>query len=338
MNGICRTFVCAVAGFASSLISNAQFYTIGPGGPSGYAPDTVFTPGGPPPTLSPGATSSFVGPPPPYPFAGPGAYVIDGLASGRDAGFSYRYSVAAGAVGLPASPVAFQVTVGSGPSHVFGPGAPVGPTPPEAAGDVFSIAGPVFGVLALSTPLAFAAPAFTDEFALGLNVGPVVPDNLNALTYRAAFAPGFYYSLAAGGLGASGAAPADILNITGLWAPALALGLDSLGAGSDDIDALLVQDLGILGAYEPGIDFVAFSLTPGSATLGLLGYAPGTGGGDLFFPGPLPGLFIPGTVFGLAPLDNLDAIDVVPEPAAGILLLLAGVGFACGRRWQSHCG
>lgn len=312
---------------AANLTANAQFYTIAPGGPSGYIPDTIYVPGGPPPLLSPGATPAFIGPPPPNP---PGFYIIDGLSSGADAGLSYRYSAMMGAVGLPATPVAFQAAVGTAPSHIFGAGPPVGPTPPEVAGDVFSIAGPMFGILAASTPLAFPAPGFTDEFALGLNVGPVVPDDLNSLTYRAAIPGGFYYSLAAGGLGGSGAAPGDILNITGIWAPSLILSLDSFGPGSDDIDALLVQDLGILGLYEPGIDFVAFSLTPGSPTLGAAGPGYALGGGDLLVPDgadadALPDIFIPGFAFGLAPGDNLDAIDVIPEPAVGSLLM---AGFA----------
>jgi len=272
-----------------------------------------------------------VGPPPPFP---PAFYIIDGLSSGADAGGLYAFSVAPGSVGMPASPVFFQATIGSGPSQFF-PGPPGPSIPPEAAGDIFVTPAAVFGIPAAAPPPVFAA-AFTDEFFLGLNLGPGGPDNLNALTLRAPGGPGgFFYSLAAGGLGASGAMPAGILNGFGMWAPSFALSLDSGGLGTDDIDALLVQNFGALG-FGPG-DFVAFSLTPGSLTLALLGYAPGTGGGDLFVPDTaadadlLPDLFLPGAVFGLLPTDNLDAIDVVPEPSAAAFVL---VGFAMlGRRF-----
>jgi hypothetical protein len=325
MTRLFALLVCVVAVFAGSLASHAQYYTIAPGGPSGYATDTIYMPGGPPPLTGPGATPAFFGPPPPYPVAPPPGYVIDGLSSGADAGDYFLYSVMAGAVGLPATPVFFEATVGTAPSQVF-PGPVLGPTPPEAAGDVFAIPGPIFGVPVLATPPIFA-PIPTDEFALGLNVGPIVPDDLNSLTYRAPVGPGFYYSLAAGGLGLSGVMPGDILTTLGIWAPSLLLSLDSFGPGSDDIDALLVQDLGILGVFEPGIDFVAFSLAPGSLTLGAVGpgYAPG--GGDLLLPDGadadlLPDIFIPAVAFGLTPFDNLDAIDVVPEPGAATFMAL----------------
>jgi hypothetical protein len=152
------------------------------------------------------------------------------------------------------------------------------------------MSGPAFGVLALSIAPAFPA-APTDEFALGLNVGPGLPDDLNGLTYRPGIIPGFYYSLAPG----AGPLPGDIFNVFGLYAPSFALTLNLFGVGTDDIDALLVHDMGIIGVYEPGIDFVAFSLSPGSLTLGApVGYAPG--GGDLLVPdgpdaNPFPDIF-----------------------------------------------
>lgn len=327
MNRAWKVFSCVTAVMAVGLIGHAQFYTIGPGGPSGYIPGGLYIPGGVPPLFGPGATLIAPPPPPPNP---PGFYIVDALSSGWDAGDFYLFSVAFGSVGLPGSPVAFEVALGTAPSQVF-PGPPAGPIPPEAEGDIFVTSGPVFGVPALSGPILFA-PFAADEFSLGLNVGGGPPgDNLNGLTYRGPAPPGFYYSLGAAGLGGSGAMPADILNATGLWAPAPALGLDSLGPGTDDIDALLVHDLGIVGVYEPGIDFVAFSLTPGSLTLGALGYAPGTGGADLFLPGPLPVLFMPAGAFGLLPADNIDGLDVVPEPSA-TAMLLAGLTLLALRR------
>ncbi|MDW8309989.1 MAG: hypothetical protein RMK20_11510, partial [Verrucomicrobiales bacterium] len=259
-----KMFFCVAAVVGVGFIGHAQYYTIWPGGPSGYASDSVYTPMGSPPTFGTGAFPAFTGPPPPNP---PGFYIVDALSSGADAGSLYLFSVTWGAVGLPGSDVENEVTVGTVPSSVF-PGIPGGPAPPEAEGDIFTITGPNFGNIAFSSSLLFF-PAARDEFRLGLNVGGVMGpgDDLSGLTHRGPGAFGFYYSLGVGGLGGSGAKPADILNVNGIWASAAALGLDILGAGTDDIDALLVQDLGTLGVYEPGIDFVAFSLTPASLTL-----------------------------------------------------------------------
>ena len=340
--------VVATLGVARS--AEAQFILIAPGGPSGYSGETVYGPPFPPPPLfGPGATPVLFPPPPPNPPAPPGSYIVDALSSGTEAGNRYLFSVTAGAAGLPATPVAFEVAVGTPPSQIF-PGPPGPPVPPEAEGDIFQILGPVFGIPAVAG-MPVVAPGPRDEFTLSLNVGPAGPpvgDDLNGLMIRM---PGggvgtALYSLAAGGLGPIGPCgvvpcyqPADIISpllpLGTPWATALALGLDSLGPGSDDIDALIVQDLGVVGVSDPA-DFVAFSLTPASATLGIAGpgYAPG--GGDLLIPDgpdpdPLPDIFIPAAAFGLVPaMDNLDAIDVFrpPIPATalrgwGMALLVA---------------
>jgi hypothetical protein len=300
-------------------LSHAQFITIAPGGPSGYSGETMYGPPyAPPPFTGPGAFPLIFPPPPPNPPMPPGAYIVDALSSAADAGSRYLFSVGAGAMGLPATPVAFEALFGTGPSQFF-PGPPaLGGLPPEPEGDIFMIFGPAFGVLGAALPFAFPVmPA--DEFFLGLNVG----DDLNGLMMRA---PGAgigaaYYSLAAAGLGPGFYMPADVISpalpLGAAWAPAPALSLDIFGPGTDDIDALIVQDLSPLAFFAPG-DFVAFSLTPASATLGALGpgYAPG--GGDLLVPDgpadadPFPDIFIPAAAFGLTPFDNLDAIEVAP--------------------------
>ena len=119
-----------------------------------------------------------------------------------------------------------------------------------------------------------------DEFALGLNCGPPLGanDNLNSLMLRlpGGGPGGAFYSLAAGGLGpVPFYGPADIISpflpLGVPWAPAGALGL----VPGDDIDALIIQDLSPAPLYAPGVDFVAFSLTGGSPTLGFIGAAPG---------------------------------------------------------------
>jgi hypothetical protein len=302
---------------ALASVSHAQFMTVAPGGPSGYSAETVYAIGGPPPFTGPGALPVLFPPPPPNVPGPPGSYIIDAISSGGDAGHRYLYSVGMGAVGLPGTPVTFEFLVGTPPSQIF-PGPPVGPLPPEPEGDIFRVIGPPFGVVGAALPLAF--PDMTwDEFFLGFNVG----DDLAGLMMRV---PGggigtAFYSLGAGGLGPVPAyLPADVISpllpLGVAWAPAPALSLDLFGPGTDDIDALLVQDLGIPGFFDPA-DFVAFSLTPVSATLAApFGYSPG--GGDLLVPDgpadpdPFPDIFIPAATFGLAPGDNLDAIDVAP--------------------------
>lgn len=313
-----RVVLAAVWTVAAATVSHAQFTLIAPGGPSGYSGETMYGPPFGPPPFGPGATPILFPPPPPNPPAPPGAYIVDAISSAAEAGNRYLYSVTLGAVGLPASPIAFEALIGTPPSQFF-PGPPLGPLPPEPEGDIFRMAGPPFGIVAASVPLAFP-PFAVDEFALGLNVG----DDLAGLMMRVppAAIGAAYYSLGLGGLGPAAAyAPADIISpllpLGVPWAPAPALGLDLFGGpGSDDIDALLVQDLGIPGFFDPA-DFVAFSLTPASATLAApVPYAPG--GGDLLVPDgpadpdPFPDIFIPAVAFGLAPFDNLDAIDVAP--------------------------
>lgn len=60
---------------------------------------------------------------------------------------------------------------------------------------------------------------------------------------------------------------------TGTFAPAWMMGLDTFGANTDSIDGLSVWDNGVTGKLEPGIDYVGFTLAPGSATLTALANA-----------------------------------------------------------------
>lgn len=324
----------------------AQYFTIGPAGTPGFFTDIVYAGPAPPPPLTGGGPAAILFPPPPgNPPAPLGTYIVDALSSANEAGDRYYFSVDPFAAGAPGTPVAFETAVGTAPSQVF-PGPPLlAGIPPEAHGDIFGAMGPAlptFGITAASPPVAFPLPTpppglslMVDEFTEGLNVfAPAGPDNLNALAIRLPMAgvPGaMLYSLAAGGLGAGPFVPGDVVNgATGaLYAPAPVLGLDTLGIGTDDLDALIVQDIGLIpGVYDPA-DFLAFSLAPGSPTIGLIGGAPG--GGDLLMPVPggLPAIFIPAAAFGLLPMDNLDAIDVVPEPST-IALALAGFALLAG--------
>ncbi len=336
--GTCRRSRMLVAAVAVTLPAvfvtatvQAQFFTVAPGGPSGYPSDAVFGPAfGPPspfvppfgvPVLPPagfGPTVILAPPLAPLP-AGPlGMYVVDALSSGNEAGNRYMFSVAAGSVGFPGSQVMTEAMLGTGPSQMLPPGVPGPGVPMEQMGDVFVsrtnfVTGgthPIFGTPALAGPL-MAGPIYRDEFTLGLNVG----DDLSSLVMRMPMGgPAMLkYSIGAAGAVPPPYSPADIISpalpFGAAWAPAGALGL----MPADDIDALITQDIGPAAMYMPGIDSVVFSLAPGSPTLAAIGATPS----DLLMAMPfgLPTIYIPGVAFGLGPMDNLDALDVFPGQA-----------------------
>jgi|TARA_B110000037_G_scaffold213074_1_gene267006 hypothetical protein len=108
----------------------------------------------------------------------------------------------------------------------------------------------------------------------------------------------------------------DFADMPALYAPAVALGL----AAGDDINALVVIDDGSAG-FSIATNLVFLSLATGSPTLLALGVGPEdvliVGGGAAL------SLALPGAAIGLAPGDDLNALDfhIVPEPA---LLTLMG--------------
>lgn len=166
-------------------------------------------------------------------------------------------------------------------------------------------------------------------------VGGSPTDDLNALDLRLpAFGGPVYWT--ADALTLPGGS-ADIFLTTSLpytafpatYASSATLGL----AMTDDIDGLVVFDDGD-GIYGAA-DTILFSLAPGSPSLpGLF-----AGPGDVFFAsggGPVSGVYAPAGVLGLAPGDNVNALDIhlIPEPSSPLLL---GIGFTClmlcHRRW-----
>lgn len=114
------------------------------------------------------------------------------------------------------------------------------------------------------------------------------------------------------------------LSVAVLLLPAAAIGLTP----GDDIDALVYIEDGVPGP-SPG-DTILFSLTPGSATLALLGASPA----DVLAasPGGVPGVFAPAGALALLTTDNIDALDVVPEPSQTLLFGTALLGLALRRR------
>jgi len=116
-----------------------------------------------------------------------------------------------------------------------------------------------------------------------------------------------------------------------VYAPAVVLGLDFLGPDTDDLDALVLLEDGD-GVFNPGLDFLAFSVRRGSMVIG----APDSIWGapieeaDILVPpvmggvSPFPGILIPGEALGLATLrsgmvgqfgpDDLDALSIARLP------------------------
>jgi hypothetical protein len=182
---------------------------------------------------------------------------------------------------------------------------------------------------------------------LGL-IEPLPGDNVDALDLRLgpvsipALGPSIFWSVDTATSIGLGVTPADVLwsaalpgysGTPSMYAPGVFLGL----LPGDDIDGLVWFEDDTGGVPTPGPtpgDMMIFSLAPGSATLGALGYAPGTGGADLFVtkPGGIVTLFAPASALGLLPSDNIDGLDVVPEPRALALFSLAGLAVILRRR------
>ncbi len=141
-----------------------------------------------------------------------------------------------------------------------------------------------------------------------------------------------------------------------VYAPAMALGLDSAGFDTDDLDALVLWENGD-GVFTPSTqpydwlvgmsDMLFFSVRRGSAVIGTIDSLLGLPieEGDILVP-PLaglgsPGIFIAAENLGLNTLrsgmtpdyaDDLDALDAVLVPQPGTLALLAVSGLAWRRR------
>lgn len=206
---------------------------------------------------------------------------------------------------------------------------------------------------------------------LGLNAepnGPIPGDNLDAfdLDTPLSAAMAVYFSVDTPTAMANGVLPGDVLvRLVGggpmVYAPAPLLGLDRVqGPGSDDLDALVLWENGdgffspSMADFDwlnpipgiPGRDMLFFSVAPGSAVIGAPDSRFGVPieAGDILTPpvlggvSPFPGLWVSAESLGLATMrsgfgmmDNLDALDVTPEPAT-LALLGAGVAGLLARR------
>lgn len=180
-----------------------------------------------------------------------------------------------------------------------------------------------------------------------------------------------FFSLDPASAGASGFTGGDVLvdptalgNPPNVYANEIQLEILPIGVppGSNDLDALAVYDDGD-NVFTPGGqlvspgDFVLFSLAPGSAYLGQLDPLTGRAieAGDILMDGPsaraLLGTVTPGAAIfrtaeslglrtvrgGSLVSDNLNALDVIPEPSSLLLLVLGGsLGLLHRKRFHSR--
>jgi hypothetical protein len=302
---------------------------------------------------------------------------VDALSGGVDpfpmpgvmvAGF-YVFSVDECSMGIGGSPLF---------PNVFSETGPIA----DAAGDVFEALvlppypapfPPAIALIPGNTGLVdgngLVSPTTAHYPGLGLmEPCPMAPgaivrpgDNLDALDLDAmpAIAMGPFFSLdgalfnpcngipGLGTAGANGFLPGMVLMGTGggppvVYAPPIVLGLDLLGPGTDDLDALAIFENGVPGyqvspgafAWGPGaFDMLLFSVRRGSAVIGMIASGPIAApieAGDILIPpaavGLPPQIFIPAEYLGLATMrmglnpmgDELDALDTRRPPATGV--------------------
>ncbi|MES1240638.1 MAG: hypothetical protein ABUT39_03370 [Acidobacteriota bacterium] len=200
----------------------------------------------------------------------------------------------------------------------------------QAASDIWrmnnlTVASPLASLAACApTPIGGAHALFRNQdsydfiFTAPPGVGPLGGnyDNIDALelddldpSLDKFHDVGVYFSLDAASPSLGGASAAAIFftpvgGAPGVWSGAAPLGL----VAADDIDALVVWDRGVVGAPDPGMDLVLFSLAPGSPSLG--GLSPAG-----IFVSDLTGFFcvyVQANTLGMRVIDNIDGLDVLP--------------------------
>lgn len=279
------------------------------------------------------------------------AYGIDDVIYQQQIPSFYYFSVDEFAVGLPPTPPAPPnvTTEGAGPVGIFEASADVyvhpvipGPPPPTPPfGPPFGNTGVYDGNGGI-TP--FASPTLNliepNPPTPATFMGPDPGDNLDALDVDTLDFPAVYFSLdsmfvdplevpvGAGGPPntataiANGFVGGDVLMtaVPGgppvLYAPAVALGLNLMGTETDDLDALILNDLtdGLLGTYTPtmgpyswlaGTDMLLYSVRRNSVLVGTPDAIFGIPieEGDILVPmgpGAIPGIWIAAEALGLA--------------------------------------
>lgn len=188
-------------------------------------------------------------------------------------------------------------------------------------------AGANLDALDFDTPLLLGAPALFPVF-YSLDADPMVFDPLDGVAgsasavFNGPFVGGDVLMTPAPG------APPVVYAASGL------LGLNMVGPDADELDALVLHENGD-GIYtpsafpydwvtDPAVDMLLFSVSRGSAVVGMLDSLCGMpiAPGDILYPVPggPPGIWIPAEALGLATVrsgfavdDELDALDMVRD-------------------------
>lgn len=259
-------------------------FSVDRAGPGGYDPADLLEPGSP--VAVPAVLCSELG------FAGCGGPDdVDALSFGLEGLFGFapvQFSVAAGSVGLPGTPVAVEA----------------GCLPAEPQADVFASSGG--GDQGLLADGDGAPCAGSGAFPLGLLEVPASEDldALDAFDPMPAAPALLSLDPASPALALLGVGPADILLSAGgavaPWASALALGL----VAGDDLDAVCLgpDDDSV---FELGVDVTLFSLAPGSPTLAFNGWSAADVLAATLFG---PARAIPAEGLALAAEDDVDAL------------------------------
>lgn len=353
-------------GFAFGPITAGDILTVPvPGVPGPNAP--VPGPFAAPPGIEIGAAAGAAGVLPGglgiLPGAG-GVYELDALSYGRDTGaVQFLFSVDEFAVGVPgaAPDVASEGALGltGASADVFMLLAAFGTFPPGGViGNAAVFDGNGIG------PSALPGVALIEPGAPTVGVIPELGDNLDAMdlnTTLADLSGPIYFSLdgpfpdpnepltiANAGTGpANGFSGADVLVSTAGGVPALAIpavlmGLDLAGAGTDDLDALIFDDADASMGYTPG-DTLYFSVRRGSAVVGAMDsfYGVPIEEGDVLTlptgPGLPPAIFLPAEALGLGTArtftagpwgpDDLNAMDLLIDPPVPPVPSASGLGY-----------
>jgi hypothetical protein len=263
-------------------------------------------------------------------------------------GTNTNYALAA-FLGLGAGDVVDALSFNTTPPHPppFPPLSPANPLQFSVApGAVGPVVAPDPGTIYRSAGGGVAAVDIT-RAALGLAVGDDVDGYENWNVPAGGVASAIFFSLAPGSPSLGAFSPGDIFLVVpgggafGLFINAESLGLCTIRSGcgqDDDLDALVVNTDAWLnvGQLPPTLQTgtgLLFSVAPGAVGLPG-GLPPGTLPGDVLHSlgGGVSTLYAGAAQLGLAAGDNLDALEIVPEPTALLLLAMGLAGLALGGR------
>lgn len=282
-------------------------YSVANGGASGLLGDDVLTRTPVPPSMN-------------FPGAGLG-FEVDAISQGmnEDLITGYQFSVDQGSLGI-AGAVLAEAAASDQQADIY-QSAGTGSNTLLYDGD--GSTAPTLGLL--EQPMAddvdgWENDAFSGSIYFSYNVLAAPPPALGtsgADIYRSFTLPGY-----------DSIPPATPYAFAGM------LGLDMSGLATDDIDALVVFDNGD-GVWN-GTDFILFSLTRTSMAFSNGSAYNGANAADILIAtasGAGNGIFTPAASLGLnGATDNIDALDVIPEPSTLMLMLVAGGGIGLYRR------